>query len=428
VYDSKNLALTIEFFVLKQFAEGPSVEIGVNLSRSLTASMKNQIPTTNLSEVMKHNRLLLSCGGAAGVAAGFNAPIAGIFFALEVIQGTFISISNTKKKVSSNNLDNNNNVLDGRINVNGNNDADMVLNVNENLISTQGGISSIVLASVLAALISATLLGDELVFKVTEYSLKTPLLELPLYLLLGSLCGVLAFVFSQLSNGSKQFFDGKLGPEPIRDSMSSIPSVVKPVIGGIFCGLVGIVYPQILFFGYETLNNLLAKTSISTELLLTLLAMKMITTSVASGSGLVGGTFAPSLFFGGMLGASFHNVFEFLFQSTGDGIADLPAYAMIGSASVLAALFRAPLTASLLLFECTREYEIILPLMASAGLASVVADVLELWSTQEKNSKSVILGKIGEPIASDAATHADVVVASNPVTLLDHTKSLEDNK
>lgn len=379
------------------------------MSRSLTASLKNQIPTSNLSEVIKHNRLLLSCGGAAGVAAGFNAPIAGIFFALEVIQGTFSSIGTP-------NINNNVNGGTGAPT-----DSGAANSINENLMSTKGGISSIVLSAVLAALISKTLLGDELVFKVTEYSLKTPLLELPLYLLLGSLCGVFAFAFSQLSNGSKQLFDGELGPEPLRDSMTAIPSVAKPVLGGLFCGLVGIAYPQILFFGYETLNNLLTKTSLSTELLLTLLAVKMVTTSVASGSGLVGGTFAPSLFFGGMLGASFHNVFEYLFQSYGDGLAELPAYAMIGSASVLAALFRAPLTASLLLFECTREYEIILPLMASAGLASVVADVLELWSTQQQDSseKNIRTEVINDAMLAVTAETAIVAAESSSTIPLD---------
>ena len=362
--------------LLSSSLEGPSVEIGVNLSRFVSTSM-NQIPASNLSEFIKHNRLLLSCGGAAGVAAGFNAPIAGIFFALEVIQGTFTSESNT---ISSNTTP--------QVQTNGSDDS-VIPNLNQlsleatnnNLISTKGGISSIVLSAVLAALISKTILGDELVFKVNQYVLATPLLELPLYLLLGTLSGLVAFVFSRMSDSSKQIFSGTLGPEPLRNLMSSIPDVLKPVLGGLFCGIVGIYYPQILFFGYETLNNLLAKNSLSTELLVTLLAVKMLTTSVASGSGLVGGTFAPSLFFGGMLGAAFHNVFEFWFQSVGQGLAEVPAYAMIGSASVLAALFRAPLTASLLLFECTREYEIILPLMASAGVASVVADILDLRFT-----------------------------------------------
>jgi H+/Cl- antiporter ClcA len=158
----------------------------------------------------------------------------------------------------------------------------------------------------------------------------------------------------------------------------------------LFCGIVGLVFPQILFFGYETLNALLGNSAIPTSLLLMLLITKIITTAVSAGSGLVGGTFAPSLFLGAMTGAAFHNFAYFLLSAlsgfTGASslvqispleLADVAAYAMVGAASVLAALFRAPLTASLLLFELTLDYKVILPLMASAGVGAVVGDVLD---------------------------------------------------
>jgi H+/Cl- antiporter ClcA len=171
--------------------------------------------------------------------------------------------------------------------------------------------------------------------------------------------------------------------------MHSLPPFAKPLLGGLACGIVGLFYPQILFFGYDTLNALLANNSLPTSLVLSLLVVKIIMTAVSAGSGLVGGTFAPSLFMGAMVGASFHNIMSSLFQAVmGLGsvgmfqipllqLADVPAYAMVGAASVLAALFRAPLTASLLLFELTRDYDVILPLMASAGVGSVVGDILE---------------------------------------------------
>lgn len=139
------------------------------------------------------------------------------------------------------------------------------------------------------------------------------------------------------------------------------------------------------------MNRILAAGTLSTELVLSLLVMKLITTAVAAGSGLVGGTFAPSLFLGAMLGASLHDLLIPFFGAvppldiTGGPVldlADVQAYALVGAGSVLAALFRAPLTASLLLFELTRDYDFILPLMASAGVGSVVADLLD--KTQEK--------------------------------------------
>jgi H+/Cl- antiporter ClcA len=158
-----------------------------------------------------------------------------------------------------------------------------------------------------------------------------------------------------------------------------MPKFAKPVVASLFVGIVSIYIPQVLFFGYETLNGLFLNSNISTEYLFLLLVAKLMTTAVSASSGLVGGTFAPSLFLGGVLGAGFHNVvadsLNVLVQQYPElanypivqGISGLPAFAMVGAASVLAALFRAPLTASLLLFECTRNYDVILPLMASAG-------------------------------------------------------------
>lgn len=163
--------------------------------------------------------------------------------------------------------------------------------------------------------------------------------------------------------------------------MGKLPTFYKPILGGLFCGGLGLLFPQILFFGYETLNTMLANsTAMSTGLILSLLAAKIIATAVSAGSGLVGGTFAPSLFLGGMTGAAFHNVIQSLFMmshASPFALADVQAYALVGAAGVLSALFRAPLTASLLLFELTRDYNVILPLMATAGVGSVVGDWVE---------------------------------------------------
>jgi H+/Cl- antiporter ClcA len=338
--------------------EGPCVEIGMSVAR---ACMDGS-PQSQTKNRANWNLLLLSCGAAAGVAAGFNAPIAGVFFALEIMQNAFAS-------VRQENDDENSTV--------------------KSILSTTDNITPVLLASVLAALISRTLLGNHLVLTLTDYSLKTPLIELPLYLLLGAISGCVAFLFSRVANLSQSFFAGDLGTDSMRSAMHSLPPFAKPLLGGLSCGIVGLYYPQILFFGYETLNSLLANNSLPTSLLLSLLFVKTIMTAVAAGSGLIGGTFAPALFLGAMVGASFHNIMSALFQAVmGLGsigvfgapileLADVPAYAMVGAASVLAALFRAPLTASLLLFELTRDYDVILPLMASAGVGSVVGDILE---------------------------------------------------
>jgi H+/Cl- antiporter ClcA len=147
--------------------------------------------------------------------------------------------------------------------------------------------TAILLASVLSALVCKTILGDHLVLILSEYSLKTPLVELPLYLLLGAMCGLVAFVFNQAAKLSQAFFEGNLGPKWLRDCVDVVPNLVKPMLGGLFCGIVGLAFPQVRFFGYETLNSLLANSSLPTSLMLSLLVMKILATAVSVGSGLV---------------------------------------------------------------------------------------------------------------------------------------------
>ena len=355
--------------------EGPSVEVGMSMSRIimnacppieyLFRNQNQRISNVDDAVVIQRNRLLLSCGAAAGVSAGFNAPIAGVFFALEIVEGAFAEVERTSS--SADRTDTKRSPL---------------------------SIAAILVASVLSALVFRTILGNEVVLSVSNYDLKTPLNELPLYLMLGAVCGVVAFSFSQTAKVAKSVFDGEIGPQAFRDAVKSLPYGSKPMIGGLLCGLIAIPYPQILFFGYATLNALLNSVlDDSLPLILSLLVVKTIATALAAGSGLVGGTFAPSLFLGAMSGAAFHQMMgyalalevppELVFSNQWE-IADGPAYAMVGAASVLAALFRAPLTASLLLFELTRDYDVLLPLMASAGIGSVVSDIIESLVEKEE--------------------------------------------
>jgi H+/Cl- antiporter ClcA len=384
--------------------EGPCVELGMGISRSCMdlfdrRPLQQQEDQSNGIEVMDRstwNRILLSCGAAAGVSAGFDAPVAGVFFVLEVIQAAFNDVSKERRRQEMQQA----------------NDESLTTNILPNpggLFSSSATLSPVLLSSVLAALCARSILGDHLTFNVanTDALSSSPLIELPTFLLLGSICGVVAFLFSQSAKFSRSFFNGEVGNDTIRSMMQSLSPNQKPIIGGVFCGVTALYFPQILFFGYETLNSLLSNTvSVPTNVLLSLLIVKAIATAVSIGSGLVGGTLAPALFLGGVTGASFHNIISDLLQFItlhSDGmhimmntatlpfdplvgsavapntfvLADLPDYAMVGSASVLAALFRAPLTASLLLFELSRDYDVILPILASAGVGSVVADILE---------------------------------------------------
>lgn len=204
---------------------------------------------------------------------------------------------------------------------------------------------------------------------------------------------MVAGTFTALAQASKAFFDGETGPEMVQTTMKDLPDYAKPVLGGLACGIIGLVFPQVLFFGYETLNTLLAKTTMPTNLILSLLAAKTVATAISAGSGLVGGTFAPSLFLGGMTGAAFHNIVAQMFlvaNASPFDLADVQAYALVGAAGVLSALFRAPLTASLLLFELTRDYNVILPLMATAGVGSVIGDVVEKAFEETRRDRDAV--------------------------------------
>ena len=354
--------------------EGPSVEVGMAISRicmsSSTSSTSSSVGTETDAETVariQRNRLLLSAGASAGVSAGFNAPLAGVFFSLEILQQSLPPLKPLPIASSTISDDIGNSKWFQQAN-------------NDYLSTGTGSITAVLIASVLSALVSRVYLGESLALSVPSYELNTPLVELPMYLLLGVTSGVVAGLFTFCAQLSKAFFDGKAGPKFVQGGMRLLPKWSKPILGGLTCGVVGLVYPQILFFGYETLNTLLANNSMTTDVILTLLAVKIFTTAVAAGSGLVGGTFAPSLFLGGMVGALFHDVIANMFLVAHESpfaLADVQAYALVGAAGVLAALFKAPLTASLLLFELTRDYEVLLPALASAGVGSVIGDIVE---------------------------------------------------
>jgi len=156
-----------------------------------------------------------------------------------------------------------------------------------------------------------------------------------------------------------------------------VPIWLRPVIGGIGVGVVALWFPQILGVGYETVEAMLRDAHFSFLLLLELLGVKLLMTALSLGSGLVGGLFAPAMFLGASLGAAYGKLLPIVLPLFAESIAAPPAYAMVGMAAVLAASARAPLTAILLMFELTRDYRIILPLMASVGLSVWLADWLK---------------------------------------------------
>lgn len=294
--------------------EGPSVEIGANFGVWLGQLMRVS---------QERRRLLLAAGAAAGVAAGFNSPIAGVFFALEVVLVNTLETS---------------------------------------------AVSVVVLAAVSSSLIEQIGVGAQPAFKLPVYEVRSAW-ELPLYLGLGIGVSLLSYSLRIVIQWSRDFFRGQYW-----SPMASLPIGVTPAIGGLLVGLVALKFPQILGIGYETVEAMLQDVGFSLVLLGSLVLAKLIMTAVSLGSGLVGGLFAPSMFLGACMGTFYAKSLVLIFPLLDDAIAAPPAYAMVGMAAMLATTARAPLTAILLMFELTRDYRIVLPLMACVSLSMWLVD------------------------------------------------------
>ncbi len=307
--------------------EGPSVELGSNIGALLGQMM--QFSSERI-------RLLIGAGGAAGLAAGFNAPIAGVFFALEVL----LRDSYRTNKSSPN-----------------------------------SDVSVVVIASVISALVSQISLGERPAFSLPVYEVRS-YWELPLYLGLGVLASVVALMFTRAVKHAKNFFAGEWA---IASFMKNLSMPIKLLIGGLCVGIIALTFPEAIGIGYETVESILQDTPFTIPLLAILLVVKLLLTAISSASGFVGGIFAPSIFLGAVLGSLYGQAIA-SFLPASIPIAASPAYALVGMAAVLAGTVRAPLTSVLLLFEMTRDYRIVLPLMAAVGLCAWVLDQLDTSS------------------------------------------------
>ena len=317
--------------------EGPSVEIGANFGTLLSVVLQVS---------QERRRLLLAAGAAAGLAAGFNAPIAGVFFALEVVLGA------TSFATSA--------------------------------------VSVVLLAAVVAALIAQIGLGAQPAFALPVYQVRSPL-ELPLYVGLGLGASLVSLSYTQLIRLAKACFKGQI---PYLQWLGQIPEPIHPIIGGTIVGIVALFLPQILGIGYETVEAMLQDVKFSLHLLLVLLFVKLFMTAVSAGSGFVGGVFAPAMFLGASFGAAYAKILAGVAPAITEFMAAPPAYAMVGMAAVLAASVRAPLTAILLLFELTRDYRIVLPLMTAVGLSVWLIERIKPTSNSNSNLQQIGLSEL----------------------------------
>ncbi len=255
-------------------------------------------------------RTLVAAGAGAGIGGTFNAPIAGALFAVEVLLGEFGIYS----------------------------------------------FSPIIIAAVISTLTSRLIMGDFSAFIVPEYTLVS-VWEIGPYILLGIVSGVVAIVFIKVLYFFEDKFDGlRLHP------------MIRPALGGLLVGAIGLGLPQIFGVGYESIDACL-RNQIGLWIALLLVFAKILTTSLTIGSGGSGGIFAPSLFLGAMTGNFIGSIFHKTFPST---MSSPGAFALVGMGAVVAAGTQAPLTAIIIIFELTYDYKIILPLMLSCIIASLL--------------------------------------------------------
>lgn len=350
--------------------EGPIVQVGAALGSTLGQWL-------HLSD--RRIRNLVACGSAAGIAATFNAPIAGVIFALEIILGEL----------------------------------------------HMGDLGNVVISAITASTIARIFLGETPAFIVPDYGLSNPW-TIFLYALLGVVAAVTAVGFIRMLYWTEDTFDEW-----------KIPDFIKPAIGGLLLGLMGYLYPMLLgdvlhptearlgqFIatnvphvmgsGFDTIEHALVGKA-PLILLLVLIFLKPVATALTLGSGNSGGVFAPALFTGAALGGAFgyatQAIFPHLNISPG-------AFAVVGMAAVFAGAARAPFTAILIVFEMTDDYHIILPLMTGVIVSLILAEHIFPESIYTlKLARRGIRFRHGRDIDVMEAVKVQEIMVTNPMTV-----------
>jgi CIC family chloride channel protein len=285
--------------------EGSIAQIGAGIGSFVSK-------VTKLDE--SERRALVAAGAGAGIAATFNAPIAGMFFAMEVVL----------RDVSTRHL------------------------------------HTIAIASVAGAVVSHSLIGDELTFDITSYEFHDPS-HLALYALLGLLAVGLAILFIEALDW-------------FTVTTFRVAEWFRPAVMGLGVAAIGLLAPEVLGTGQEFIGKVLNAGVSKTWWAFALLAIaKLISTAVTLGGRGSGGIFMPSLFIGAMAGSAFAILIDPLWTWSQ---LDAGAFALVGMAAVFSGVSRASFTSILIVFEITSDYGLVLPLILAVAIATVLTSRL----------------------------------------------------
>ena len=286
--------------------EGPSLQMGAGI-----ASLLGRVFALKRDSM----RMIAPVGAAAGIAAAFNTPIAGVLFVMEEVIAAW----------------------------------------------NAAVVGSILLAAVSAVVVERWFLGNEPLFRVPSFQFNHPS-ELLLYALLGIAGGILSAVFVRLV-------------ETLRRRLERLPPwtrYVQPVVAGLIVGAVGLWLPQVMGAGYDAIDNALHDEFVWRMLLLLGLA-KMLVTLVCFSSGIPGGMFAPTLFTGAMIGGGLGGLAQHFWPST---VSPVSAYVLVGMGTFFAGVFRAPMTSIFMVFEASASYAIIPPVAVAGAISYFVSRAL----------------------------------------------------
>ncbi|MEC9369623.1 MAG: chloride channel protein [Pseudomonadota bacterium] len=285
--------------------EGPVVHLGAALASTLEDAFK--LPHAA-------RRTLLACGVAAAVSASFNAPIAGVLFAHEVILAHY----------------------------------------------ALRAFVPIVISSVAATVIARIHLGDFPAFFIPNYQI-TSYWEFPAFALLGLTCAAVAILF--------QF--ALIGTDRVARQIE-IPLWFRPVLGGLMVGTIALAFPQVLGVGYDATDAAL-KQQFPLWLLLALLVTKTAATAITLASRFGGGIFSPSLYLGAMTGAAFGIIAASAFPqvASSEGL-----YAILGMGAVAGAVLGAPISTVLIVFELTGGYQMTIALLLCVSISTALTQAV----------------------------------------------------